>query len=179
VPAGCLLGSVVGSADGGAVAFAGPPALVVGDGVFVVAAPGGAAAAGVGAGGVADGEQVAELGAGLVGGALAGVAAGAAFEPVEREPGEPADPRVGPGGGRAGGGGWAGGGWLAWGAGVGEGRPAGSVRVMCQAVVPEVAATALRKRLAVKFSVGLGLGTCFHLVPFQRAVRVRVRVSPA
>ncbi len=53
VPAGGLLGGVVPPAKRGQVALAGPSALVVGDGVVVVAAACGAAAAGEGAAAVA------------------------------------------------------------------------------------------------------------------------------
>src|SRR5580704_10714768 len=65
-PAGDLLGVVVMAADGVQVAFAGPAAAVVGDHVVEVAAGGGAAAVGSGAGGVADLDEVAQGGAGLV-----------------------------------------------------------------------------------------------------------------
>src|ERR1022692_3450454 len=58
VPAGCLLGAVVASAERGAVAFARPPALVVGNGVVVVASAGRSPAAGERAGAVPGFEQV-------------------------------------------------------------------------------------------------------------------------
>src|SRR5215469_17920454 len=79
VPSGCLFDFVVPAAEGGEVAFAGDPALVVGGGVVEVAVFGGAAAAGVGAGAVPDLDQVPQGRAGLVGLALAAVPAVAVF----------------------------------------------------------------------------------------------------
>src|ERR1700722_2063818 len=58
VPAGGLLGLVVRAAQRMQVAETGPAALVVGDGVVEVAAFGVAAAAGRGAGGLSDLDQV-------------------------------------------------------------------------------------------------------------------------
>lgn len=65
-PAGDLLGVVVVAAGGMKVAFAGPAALVVGGYVVEVAAGGCPPASGAGAGGVADADEVAQGGAGLV-----------------------------------------------------------------------------------------------------------------
>ena len=66
-PVGGLLGAVVASAGRADVAFAGGPAVVVGDGVVEVAGGGGAAAARRGAGGVADLDEVTQRVGGLVG----------------------------------------------------------------------------------------------------------------
>ena len=58
MPAGGLLGLVVAAAQRVQVAFAGASALMVGDGVVVIATGGRAAAAGIAAAGAADLDQV-------------------------------------------------------------------------------------------------------------------------
>src|SRR5262249_56809571 len=90
LPARRLFDPVMPAADGPTIAFAGPTALVEWHCVLVVAGGSGAAAAGGGARRVADGEQVTEPSAGLVGSGLPGVLALAAFEPFEGQAGEPA-----------------------------------------------------------------------------------------
>jgi hypothetical protein len=89
-PAGGLLRAVMAATHGSAVAFASAAALVERHCVLVVACDSRAAAAGRGADGIADREQVAEAGAGLVAGRFAGMAARVLLEPVEGKTSKPA-----------------------------------------------------------------------------------------
>jgi hypothetical protein len=112
VPAVGLLAPVVMAAERGEVAFAGPAAFVVGDGVVEVAAGGGATAAGVGAAALPHLHEVAQVAGGRVAGGLAGVAAAAGLQDLEAGAQAGGPPDDGLAGGGAGGG-----------AGVGGGRP--------------------------------------------------------
>src|SRR5258707_12698879 len=71
------------------ITLAGGAVLVVGEGVVQVAAGGGAAASGEGAGPLPGADQVLEPVRRVVSGTLAEVAAGPVFEPVEPQPGQP------------------------------------------------------------------------------------------
>src|SRR6202035_169051 len=80
VPAGGLLGAVGVSAERSAIAFARPSALTVCNCVVEVAAVGGAQAPRLGAGALADGDEVAQGGRRPVAGCLALVGAGPGLE---------------------------------------------------------------------------------------------------
>jgi len=89
LPAGCLLGRVMPSAQRGQIAFAGAPALVIRHRVVIVAPPGGPPAAREAAGPVPGLDQVPQHGRGLVGEGLPGMAAGPGLQPPDRDPGQP------------------------------------------------------------------------------------------
>ena len=89
VPAAGLLGLVVAAAQRVEIALAGPAALVVGDGVVVVAAGRGAAAAGESAPGASDLDDVPQRVRGLIPGGLAPVGADPGFDRGDRHRREP------------------------------------------------------------------------------------------
>src|SRR5216683_5245960 len=97
-PAGDLFRAVMSPADGVNVAPAGDPALVVRDAMIEVAGLGGPAAAGVGAGGIADADEVLEAQPWPVADGGVAVGTGAGVQGGDGQGGEPV-----PGGGGHGG----------------------------------------------------------------------------